>query len=117
MPSALRCWPREQPAPSAGARTNRPEPLRLVSNLVSNGLQRPQMTPSANRRFWNHNEFQKGGQGGSRTHGTDEGTLDFESSALNHSATCPNMLTDNYLISSAQEEIYTLYTPTLYRSR
>ena len=31
----------------------------------------------------------KGGQGGSRTHGTDEGTLDFESSALNHSATCP----------------------------
>jgi hypothetical protein len=32
----------------------------------------------------------KGGQGGSRTHGTDEGTLDFESSALNHSATCPH---------------------------
>ena len=35
------------------------------------------------------NDLKKGGQGGSRTHGTGEGTLDFESSALNHSATCP----------------------------
>jgi hypothetical protein len=47
------------------------------------------MTPSVNRRFWNHNWFRKGGQGGSRTHGTFDSTLDFESSALNHSATCP----------------------------
>jgi hypothetical protein len=45
------------------------------------------------RKLLEVNHLAKGGQGGSRTHGTDEGTLDFESSALNHSATCPN----NYL--------------------
>lgn len=34
---------------------------------VKFGVKWPPMTPAVNRRFWNHNEFRKGGQGGSRT--------------------------------------------------
>jgi hypothetical protein len=62
--------------------------MRKTSNTPGRLIARP--FGVALGTFWDVERMNPGGKGEIRTHGTPKGTLDFESSAFDHSATFPS---------------------------
>jgi hypothetical protein len=59
------------------------EPISLVGS-------NPRLTGNVVDMLFIFKEYENGGEGGIRTHGTDKGPLVFKTSAFDHSATSPS---------------------------